>query len=187
MLARRHSLINPVSIVGMSIWVILRIRSNAVPFDVQHPRDDPKVFRGERVVGQLHLQGSTRDTQSQDRWDTEPEDGVRTQPTPDWFIPSQMTHTLDRSTWEWCKVSVCKKVIPRRSPWDWVEKRGVVGLLDRINYSGGVNDNPWAKVSESDPQCPTAYLGALVRFLMTCICIHTSRGFKYGCLQPSGF
>ena len=52
---------------------------------------------------------------------------------------------------------------------------------------GGVNDNPWAKVSESDPQCPTAYLGALVRFLMTCICIHTSRGFKYGCLQPSGF
>lgn len=39
-----------------------RIRSDPVPFHVQHPRDDSKVLRGERIIRQLHLQCSTVDT-----------------------------------------------------------------------------------------------------------------------------
>jgi len=41
-----------------------RIRCNPVPFDVQHPWNDSKVFRGKRVIRQLHLQSSTGETQS---------------------------------------------------------------------------------------------------------------------------
>lgn len=37
----------------------LRIRCNTIPFHIKHSRDNAKVFRGEGVVRQLNLQGST--------------------------------------------------------------------------------------------------------------------------------
>lgn len=39
----------------------LRIRCNTIPFHIKHSRDNAKVFRGEGVVRQLNLQGSTRE------------------------------------------------------------------------------------------------------------------------------
>lgn len=32
-----------------------KIRSNSVPLDVEHPRDDAKILRGEGIIRQLHI------------------------------------------------------------------------------------------------------------------------------------
>lgn len=45
----------------LSIKCIKWIRCNPVPFDVQHPRHNPKIFRWKRIIRQLHLQCSTKE------------------------------------------------------------------------------------------------------------------------------
>ena len=32
-----------------------KIRSDPVPLDVEHPRDNAKIFGGERIIRQLHI------------------------------------------------------------------------------------------------------------------------------------
>lgn len=38
-----------------------RIRCNSFPFDVQHSRNNPEIFRREGIVGEFHFQSSATD------------------------------------------------------------------------------------------------------------------------------